>query len=187
MREWQDAKAVFTLAELDTTDGPVRLLVGEDGIFTDKSGARWYGSSAIKVSRLRAANNGVAPAGQISFAYFAPTDGPDLIDQLKERGLAMIEGRSITFFVQRFFAVCEFHAPVEAPIQLARRVMRSFKVGHQGPTGRMITVGFESWAEDRSAARRIILNADGHARLIGQPNPSLSLMPTTLPVRETLF
>ncbi len=187
MREWQDAKAVFTLAELDTTDGPVRLLVGEDGVFTDAAGVKWYGSSAIKVSRLRVANNGIAPAGQISFAYFAPAEGPDLIDQLRERGLSMIDGRVITFFVQRFFDVNEFHAPVEAPIQLARRVMRSLTMAHQGPVERTITVGFESWAEDRSAARRIVMNADGHARLIGAPNPSLSLMPTSLPTKETLF
>ncbi len=50
-----------------------------------------------------------------------------------------------------------------------------------------MTLTFEAWTENRRAARRIILNTEGHANLIGEANPSLEMIPTVDFEEEKLF
>jgi hypothetical protein len=79
------------------------------------------------------------------------------------------------------------YAPAVPPIQWMRRTMRTLKFQAEGAQGRSITVTFEAWTEQRRGARRIVLNTQGHAQLIGSKNPSFQFMPTTNFQEEKLF
>lgn len=175
------------LVNIDTPDGDAGFILGQDGQFTDINAKTWWGSQALTVPKLQTAINGVAPAGRLRFAWIQDPSAPDLIDQLRDLGLAYIDGREITFWLQPLNSVAEFQAPVLAPELHTTRIMRSIDYGGQGAAGRWIEIGFEAWTEDRKAARRVVMNTEGHKTLTGTANPSLTYMPTENFEEEALF
>jgi len=182
-----DVIGVLDLCEIDTPDGIQRFMIGTDGIFTDTSGNAWVGSQLITVESLEQAINGVAPGGAVMLAFFQDPDAASLINEVKSLGLDYIKGRAIRFYVQPVRSMAEFYAPTTAPQLWLTRIMRTLEFSVQGPLQRSMSVTFESWAEDRRSARRLILNTEGHAILTGSANPSLEFMPTTDFTEEKLF
>ncbi|OWU80430.1 hypothetical protein [Phaeobacter sp. 22II1-1F12B] len=180
-------RAALDLCEIDTTDGPARFIVGVDGIFRDINGNSWYGSQLASVTSLASALEGQAPEGSATLSFFQDPDADSLIAQIKALGLDYIRGRAITFYVQPINSQSEFYAPTVAPVQWMQRVMRSLVFSASGAQDRSISVTFEAWSENRRAARRIVLNTEGHAKLIGEANPSLEFMPTSDFEEEKLF
>lgn len=183
----EDVLGALDLCEIDTPDGPARFIVGTDGMFTDINGNRWYGTQLASVGSLGSAIGGQAPEGSITLSFFQDPDAADLISQIKDLGLDYISGRMITFYVQPINSQAEFYAPVVAPQQWLQRVMRTLVFTANGAQDRSISVTFEAWSEYRRAARRIVLNTEGHAKLIGEANPSLEFMPTSDFEEEKLF
>jgi len=182
-----DVVANLDLAEMDTPDGAVRFIIGTDGVFADSNGDEWIGSSLIGASGLKSAINGIAPAGSVSLSFFQDPNAPDLVEQIRDLGLDYIKGRAIRFYTQPIRSQSEYQAPATPPILWLTRIMRTLSVKASGAQDRVITVGFESWAEHRRSARRIMLNTEGHAILTGSANPSLEFMPTTDTQEESLF
>lgn len=178
---------VLDLCLVDTTDGPARFLLGTDGRFTDTNGDIWYGSQLIGVSSLAAAIGGDAPEGNLTFSFFQDPDADDLITELRAQGLDYVKGRDITFYVQPVRAMEEFYAPTSAPIQWMVRTMRTLTYVATGAQNRSISVSFEAWSENRKSARKLTLNTNGHATLIGEANVSLSYMPTDDFEEDKLF
>ncbi|MDJ0631052.1 MAG: hypothetical protein QNJ44_22530 [Rhodobacter sp.] len=181
-----DVVAVFQLVNINTTDGDFGFLVGTDGRFRDVNGKDWWGSQLIGSGPLETSIGGTAPRGEISLSYFQDPEAGDLISQIKALGNDYVKDRPITFYVQPFFNQ-EYQAPQIAPIQRARRFMRSITYQFDGPLGRRISVGFETELERRQRARRMVYNTVDHARLTGSANPSLELMPSDSLQDEKLF
>ena len=175
------------LCEIDTPDGPARFIIGTDGVFVDTDGNRWFGTQLASVSSLGSAMEGQAPEGNVTLSYFQDPDADDLITQVRALGLTYIEGRPITFLVQPIGSMEEFYAPKVAPVQWMQRTMRTLGISASGAQDRSISLGFEAWTEKRRASRRIVLNTEGHAKLIGEANRSLAFMPTTDFEEEKLF
>ena len=182
-----DVIAVLDLAEIDTPDGPARFIIGTDGVFTDTDGNQWVGSQLVQVSSMQSALDGTAPAGSITLSFFQDPNADSLISQIKELGADYITGRPITFYIQPIRSQAEFRAPTIAPIQWMQRTMRTLTFTAGGGQDRSITISFEAWAENRRAARRIVLNTEGHAQLIGEANSSLEFIPTVDFEEEKLF
>lgn len=175
------------LVNISTADGDYGFILGQDGKFTDVNGKVWWGSQALSVPKLQSAIHGVAPAGQLRFAWFQDPNGPDLITKMRTLGLPYIDGRTVSFWVQPLREMAELQAPVLAPHRHLSRIMRTLDIGARGAAGRFIEVGFVPWTEDRKSARRIAMNTEGHARLTGSANPSLTFMPTESFEEELLF
>ncbi|MFC4668929.1 hypothetical protein ACFO5X_10220 [Seohaeicola nanhaiensis] len=175
------------LCEIDTAGGPARFIIGADGVFTDVNGNTWVGSSLGSVSSLGSAIGGEAPEGSMTLSFFQDPRAPDLVAQVKALGLDYIRDRPVTFYIQPFATMEELYAPVCPPLRWLRRIARSLTFSANGAQDRSITLSFEAWSEKRRAARRIALNTEGHARLIGEPNPSLEHIPTTDFEEEKLF
>ena len=179
--------AMLDMAEIDTPDGPARFIAGTDGIFTDINTNTWTGSQLIGISSMESAINGLAPEGTMTLSYFQDPNSDILAEKINELGIAYIEGRTITFYVQPIRSQPEFYAPATAPLQWAQRTMRTLTVRSEGAQNRSIIVGFEATTEKRRASRRRVLNTEGHAQLIGEANVSLSNMPTTNELEESMF
>lgn len=167
------------LCELDTPDGPARFIIGADGVFTDVDGNKWYGTQLASVTSLESALEGRAPEGSITLSYFQDPDADDLIAQIKALGSDYIKGQPIRFYFQPIGSQAELYNPKVAPIQWMQRTQRSLTYRFSGAQDRSIVLGFEAWTENRRAARRTVMNTEGHAKLIGEKNPSLKYMPTT--------
>lgn len=170
--------AAFDLVQIATPDGPVRLMLGADGVFTDVDGNAWTGSSLIAASQLEAAIDGRAPSGELTLSYFQDPAAPDLVAQIRSLGADYVRGRALTFYVQPFRTLAEMQAPVFSPVPWLVRTMRTVKFSASGAQDRSISVTFEAQFEDRRSARRIAYNTRGHAALIGAANPSLEFIPT---------
>ena len=179
--------AELNLAELDTPDGPARFMIGTDGKFIDTNGDAWLGSQMISVSSMQAAIGGGAPEGSITLSYFQDPDEDNLIGKVRELGADYVAGRAIRFYHQPIRSQAEFMAPSIPPLLWATRTMRTITFTANGAQDRSMTLTFEAWTENRRAARRIILNTEGHAKLIGEANPSLEMIPTTDFEEEKLF
>lgn len=179
--------ALLDLVNINTADGDFGFISGTDGVFTDVNGKMWYGSTLISVPRLQSAIDGVAPAGSIEMSFVQDPSDDDVVGQLRDLGLDYIKDRPISFYVQPLRSMEEFYAPTLPPELHTVRTMRTMTLAASGAAERSISVGFEPWTEDRRSARRIAYNTDGHARLTGAANPSLSYMPTENFEEEKLF
>ncbi len=182
-----DVVGLIELCEIDTPDGPARFIVGTDGVFTDLDGNQWWGSQLIGVGSMASALNGSAPAGSATLSFFQDPDAEDLISQVRELGVEYIEGRPIRFYIQPLRNVGEMNAPASPPVQWVQRTMRTLTFTANGAQDRSIGVGFEAWSENRRAARRIIMNTEGHAQLLGRENPSYEFAPTSDFEEEKMF
>lgn len=179
--------AMLDLCLIDTSEGPARFIIGTDGVFVDVNDDQWVGSQLVSVGGLQAAIDGIAPSGSVTLSFFQDPNAPSLIQELRDQGQGYVAGRDITFLVQPIRSQSEFSAPTTAPIPWMTRTMRTLSFAANGAQDRQISVGFEAWSEDRRAARRVVLNTEGHARLIGAANPSLKFIPTDDFVKVPLF
>ncbi|MDO6587697.1 hypothetical protein Q4543_19480 [Salipiger sp. 1_MG-2023] len=183
-----DRIGILDLMSIDTADGVVRLIIGTDAVFTDTLGRKWYGSQMFSVESMESAINGVAPAGTATLAYFQDPAAGSLITSLREQGADYIDGENVDFFVQPLCHMGEFYRPSIAPLQWCRRTARTLTFSLSGAVERSISMGFEAWSEGRRTARRIAINTEGHATLLGGvANPSLEFKPSTDFQRNPMF
>ncbi|MFY0620037.1 hypothetical protein [Shimia sp.] len=182
-----DVVGVLNLVNIHTEDGEFGFLLAQDGVFVDVNGKHWYGSTLLSSPKLQSAIDGVAPAGEISVSFFQQPDAPDLVDQMLSLGVDYVNGHKIEFYLQPICSMAEFSAPTIAPQLELTRTMRKLSYRASGAEDRSIGLSFEPWSEERRAARRITLNTDGHAKLLGAANPSLEYMPTQDFEEEKLF
>lgn len=173
-----EIKGVLDLCEIDTADGTYRFFIGQDGVIKDANGDEWIGSALASVSSMESAIGGVAPSGTISMSFFQDPDESNLIQQIKELGVDYVAGREIRFYVMPISSPEEMVNMTRTPIKWLTRKSRRISYAFSGAQNRSITLSFEGWAEQRRAARRIVLNTDGHKKLTGKENPSLRYMPT---------
>lgn len=182
-----DIIAMLDLVNINTPDGDFGFILGTDGIFTDVTGKVWYGSQLLQSPNLELVIGGAAPSGSLSLSFFQDPLAPSLVADIKALGLDYIKGRAITFYVQPIRSMAEFSAPTTAPLQWMQRTIRALTFSLSGAQDRTISVSFEAFTENRRGARRILLNTEGHAEIIGTANPSLEFMPTTDFKEEKLF
>ncbi len=182
-----DVLGVLELVNIHTPDGEFGFLLAQDGVFTDINGKQWWGSTLLNAPRLQSAINGVAPAGEISMTFFQPPGGPNLVDQILTLGVEYVDGYPIEFYFQPIQSMAELYAPTIAPQLQLTRTMRTLTIRATGAEDRSLAVSFEPWTEERRSARRIGLNTEGHATLLGRSNPSLEWMPTEDFEEEKLF
>ncbi len=175
------------LVAVDSPDGPHRFILGADGRFVDVNGHIWLGSTLARVSETADALNGIAPEGRLEMSYFQDPDAPDLVAQLRALGLSYLDGRDVSFYLQPLRSHAELSAPVQAPVLRRTRRVVSLTTASEGPQRRTIRLAYEAATIDRRSRRAVMLNTEGHAKLTGSANPSLSLMPTTMEQDEKLF
>ncbi|SLN36482.1 hypothetical protein AQS8620_01295 [Aquimixticola soesokkakensis] len=172
-----DVVGVLALAAIEAEDGTHRFMVGTDGRFIDSAGHAWFGSQLLSVGDLELSINGTAPSGALTLSFIQDPDAPDLIAQMREQGVAAIEGRPLTFYQQPLRAMAEFYAPTLAPIPWLTRTMRRLTFDATGAQERSISVEFEAASEYRRTARRRVYNTTDHSQMVGATNPSLSFVP----------
>lgn len=181
--------AVFALflANVNTPDGDFGFMVGTTGSFIDINGKEWLGSQLISTGDDEFAINGIAPSGTATLSFFQDPGAPDLVKQVHALGSEYVQGRPLTFYVQPLLSQAEFYAPTKPPLPIMTRTMRKITYSLGEAQDRAITLNYESAFENRKGARRLVYNTEDHARLIGEPNPSLQFIPTSDWQEEKLF
>ena len=177
---------MLLLAELDTTAGIIRFILSDEGRFTDISGNAWYGSKIISMSDLEFTSNGDAPATNISLAYIVDPDGVDLINEVRQYGVAAIRNRECRFYLQYIASMDERLAPVSAPLRIATRRMMNLTYSFEGQQNRLISVNMEGPFNLRAKPPfgRI---TDAEYRRRSGGDPSLEFMPFEGSDEESLF
>lgn len=179
---------LIDLVELDTTEGPLNFVIGEDARFTDVNGTVWLGSKLLSVSETEFSINGTAPALQLSFSFIQDPDSEDLIKIIKDfGGVDAIKGRLAKFYIQYIGEYKEIYAPVFAPQLLTQRVMYNLDYSFEGPQVRTLTVTVEGPFNLRARPLGGRYNTADHSRRVGSPNPSLEFMPNNATDTQTLF
>lgn len=170
---------IIELLELETSEGTLRFVVGDDGQFTDMSGNIWTGSKLISLSEIDQSINGTAPTLEASFAFIQDPDEPDLIEQIKRLGgAATIKGRTAKVYEQLLTRHEEFFAPASSPELITQRRMENLTFTIDGPQQRTLSVTMEGPFALRSKPSFGVYNTADHATLIGvSENPSLEFMP----------
>lgn len=176
------------LVDLDTTGGHIRLLPGEDGIFTDTNGDQWLGSTLISLGDAQGgASNGSAPTFQVTLNYaYDPSRGTDLLAAVRQYGVDAINGRALTLYFQYFGKHEEMYAPIWSPIRVATYTMRQLIYGLDGDQTRNVAVSCEGPYPLRSKPPNgRYTDADQRRRENG--DPSLEFMPTNAFDNQPLF
>lgn len=179
--------AVLSLAELDTPDGPARFMVGAQGRFVSVDGREWWGSGLIGLDQVENGLGGTAPAGRATLSFFQDPDAPDILADVRQLGMDWLNGYAIRLYLQVLRDEEDFTAPSLPPFLHQTRTMRALDLTADGPLLRVATLEFEAVTEGRRHRRGYFYTTEDHAALIGRPNPSLSLMPTSDIAEEPLF
>lgn len=178
---------ILRLAEINTSEGVFRFILGMDGRFVDVNKRVWLGSTLLNVPEIEVLMNDSAPSGSLTFTYLQDPDGPDVVAKMKQLGLAYIYDRPVRFYAQPFHDLSEVGAPVEPPVLLATRLQTGLSFRVDGPAQRSITLTYESIGATGNHQPRLIYNTQDHAALIGRANPSLQYMPQEVENDEPLF
>ena len=182
-----DVVGYLNLVNINTPDGDFGFMIGTDGVFTDTTGKRWWGSTLFNDQGFEFAINGSAPSGSIDLRFFQDPEAGALVDQIKALGVGYIEGREIRFYQQPLFSVNDLYAPAVPPSLEATRYMTAIGISFIGALERKISLSFETDNIDRNSASMLRYTTVDHGKLIGSANPSLSLMPSDTYQEEPLF
>lgn len=178
---------IIELVHLNTAIGPARFILNEDGFFRDTSGNVWTGSKLISVSEIEYSVNGSAPAIELSFSFIQDPDSEDLVQAVKDMGLAAVKGRDATFYIQYLSAFGEFFKPVFPPQKLTVRKMTNIGYSFDGPQIRGLSLTVEGPFNLRSRPLGLRYNTADHSRRVGHDNPSLEFMPNNQFDDQPLF
>ncbi|MEP2782299.1 MAG: hypothetical protein ABJP33_07720, partial [Pseudoruegeria sp.] len=152
------------LVEAETSDGKThRFCVGTDGVFVDVNDVKWYGSRMLSGGDREVALNGVAPAGELHFAYIQDPDGSDLQSQMMALGADYVLDQPIRFYHQALDLTSPIPVPDGAPRLNMTRKMKSLKISQSGVQNRSISVPFESAFENRRGAKNLTYTTTDHA------------------------
>lgn len=182
-----DLHARLDLVSLDTPDGEIGYIIGTEGVFTDVNGRVWNGSEVIKASAITSAIGSDAPSGSITLTYFQDPTRDDLQSEVRALGADYLRGRAIKFYWQPIRDASEFAAPKIAPVLEYTRTMGDVIFGRPDAQTRTITVPYEAWTEGRNYTRQVPFSREGHEKLLGAGNPSLTYRPTDNQEDEKLF
>lgn len=178
---------VIDLVELDTTEGPARFILGEDGWFKDVNGNKWLGSKLVTCSEVEFSINGTAPGVELSFSFIQDPDEEDLVAAVKTMGVEAVKGRPARFYLQYIASTAEYFRPVEAPQLLTTRTMMNIGYAFEGPQVRRLSLTVEGAFNLRSKPVGGRYNTADHSRRVGHENPSLEFMPTNNFDEQALF
>lgn len=175
------------LCELDTSEGFIRLLFGDDGVFTDLNGNQWIGSTLLQIGEVERSNSGTAPTWEINLSYVHDPDrGTDPITAIREFGVAAIDGRPAKLYFQYFGKHEEMYAPIWEPILVSTHTMRRLTYNIDGPQTRSVSVTCEGPYPLRSKpVNGRYTDADQRRRENG--DPSLEFMPFSSFDEQPLF
>lgn len=182
-----DVISVLDLVALDTTEGMVRLWLGEDGFFTDTDGNVWTGSKLLTMGEVEYSINGSAPTITLGFSFIQDPDSEDLVAAVSALGVAAVKGRPAYFYIQYLRSLNEFYKPFYAPDLITQRVMTNIDYVFDGPQIRGLSLTVEAAFNLRSKAPGGRYNTVDHSRRVGSDNPSLEFMPTNGFDDEPLF
>lgn len=182
-----ESVGLLDLVAIDTADGTFRFWLGQDGLFDDVDGNRWYGSQLIEAGDLEWSIGGTAPEGRVGISYFQAEGAPELIAEVRALGVDYVRGRAIRFYVQPLRSHAEFYAPHFAPILWKTGEISALFLDMRGLVERSLMLAFETPLTGRNRARNYFYTTDDHAKLTGSPNPSLSIMPRDNARRQRLF
>lgn len=181
------AVSLFHLVDIDTPDGVFGFLLGANGVFTDVTGKKWYGTTLIAADGLGFGLAGTAKASSFTLSYFQdPTSPDDLITNLRALGSDYIKGRTVRRFIQVFENEAQKYAPVHAPQQFSEMTADHIVIEAPQPLERRITLVVEGLFKVRGGAQWLVYNATDHSRQLGYANPSYELIPTD-PREEEAF
>lgn len=172
-----EAVGAVLLMEMDTSEGFIRLYPGENGVFRDANGTDWIGCSLLRMGEVKVNTNGQAPTWEATLGYTHDPDREDLLQAIRQYGVAAIDGRPCRLYFQYFAQLEEMFAPIWQPILFRTLTMRRLIYSHTGPQERSVTLVCEGPFPLRSRP----LNGrytDADQRRRGSGDPSLEFMPT---------
>lgn len=171
-----EAVAAALMVELNTSEGALRFLFGENGVFRDISGNDWIGSTLMRIGEVEQNNNGTAPTWEVSLTYVYDPAKTDPISVVREFGVAAIDGRRAKLYFQYFARIEEMYAPIYEPILISTHTMRRLVTKIDGPQTRSIAVICEGPYPLRSnPTNGRYTDADQRRRANG--DPSLEFIP----------
>ena len=176
-----------TLVHLDTTEGVLRFLLGEDGTFTDASGNEWLGSKLLSIGAVELSIGDRVPTTEFSFTYTVDTDGEDLVSIARGFGLAAIRDRYATFYLQPLAQYEEFFAPTFSLVQIARRRMMQLRYDISGPKDRRVSVILDGPMNLASKPTNGRYTTPDATRRKGSEDLSHEFMPTNPFDEQSLF
>lgn len=135
-----EAVGRFVLFDIDATEGHVRLLLGENGLFDDINGNRWYGSKLLSMGDVEIPRNGEAPSFQVQCSYTYDPDRDDLVSAVRQYGVSSVDGRPAILYFQYLGRHEEMFAPIWQPIRVATYTMRKLIYSFDGPQTRRLTL-----------------------------------------------
>ncbi|WP_169194928.1 hypothetical protein [Devosia sp. MC1541] len=165
------------LIEIDSSEGFVRLYPGEAGVFESADSKRWIGCTLLRMGAVKLSSNGAAPTWEASLSYVHDPDRTDLLEVIRNYGVAAINGRKCNLYFQYFGKTEEMYAPIWTPILLRSVTMRRLVYNIVGPSERSVTLICEGPFPLRSKPLNgRYSDADQRRRYPG--DPSLEFMPT---------
>lgn len=177
-----------TLVHLDTTQGPLRFMLGEDGWFEDADGTRWLGSKLLSTGRLELSIGDRVPASELSFTYTIDPGQEDLVSVVRAFGVSAVRGRVATYYIQPLVIYDELFRPTLGLITMAQREMTQLSYSIVGPQERRVSVIMDGPMNLASAPPNGRYNtADATRRNGGVYDPSFEFMPASAFDEQSLF
>ena len=175
------------LVALDTSEGMLRFMLGDNAVFRDSNGKDWIGSTLLRIGEVEAAINGIAPGWELSLSYVHDPDAEtDPIAAIRQYGVAAIDGRRASLYFQYFGRHEEMFAPIWAPVRLTNRIMRKLTYSFEAENVRTVSLLCEGPYPLRSRP----VNGrytDAEQRRRHDGDPSLEFMPVHGFDEEPLF
>lgn len=172
----RDAVGVVALFELNTTQGFIRLVRGEDGTFTDVNGVSWLGSTLISVGDISVPRNGAAPSFEIGVSYAASATKRGLISIVREHGVAAVVDRKLKVYLQYFESLGDILKPIEEPYLTDTFVMRKLNYSANGAKQRSVSIVCEGAFSLRAKPSNGRYTVTDHQRRTNSTDISLKFM-----------
>jgi len=183
----EEVVARLVLIELDTKQGFVRLVLGEDGVFIDANGVEWIGSKLLNMTSIDFSIGGNAPGIELSLSYIFDPDRQDLVSAIKSYGVSAVNGRFCRIAYQWLSDIEGFFKPVASPFLLTKRKMRNLGYSYKGSQTRQVTLTIEGPFVLRSRPVSGRYTDADQKRRTDSSDPSLEFMPNNATDAEPLF
>ena len=171
-----EAVGAALMLELDTSEGFLRLYRGENGVFRDANGTDWIGCTLLRMGDVKVSSNATAPTWEAALSYVHDPDRGDLLQAIRQYGVAAIDGRPCRLYFQYFGKLEEMFAPIWQPILFRTLTMRRL-IYNYAAQERSVTLVCEGPFPLRSKPVDGRYD-DAGQRLRAAGDPSLEFMPT---------
>lgn len=177
----------LVLVDIDAPSGLARFMLGQDGVFTDRSGNKWWGSQLIGADAIEWGRDAEAAQATLTLTYYQDPQADSLIEQLRDSGDEAIKGSRVRFFIQPLTDMAQLYAPLFDPVLVSTKTASSLGFSAEGDVVRRLTLTMEGPFAGRRSKRGLYYTVNDHEALIGEANPSLTYMPNDTRQREQLF